>query len=630
MDSGDNGFSFDAQIDTVERPIRRLFGVYGRRYRRPLAVAVVVSLLAPLTGLIPTYLLQRIIDGIIVGSEPLTIPGIPNSAIPSGQLDQLLLVAGILLASVLVSGVLNLIGTRAWGYFSQSVQHDVRTDTYERVQDYGVGFFDSQQTGQILSVLNNDINQLNELLQEVLGNAIRIAVTFVGIAVFLFALHWQFAFVSLVFVPVLGLLGRFFLGRLQPKYEIVRQQIGALNARIENNLGGMQTVKVYTAEDDETERVTTASQDVFDTRWDVVTERSLFYPTMDLVNWIGFGTLAVVGGIWIVDGPPLFFTKPLSVGVLVAFLVYNQQFTAPLIQGSRLVDSYYDARASVVRIFALRDAEPGSGDDADAVELDRLRGSVRFDDVTFSYDGDQRPTLEDVTVDIQPGAFVGIVGPTGSGKTTLTKLLFRFYDPDDGVVEIDGHDLGRVDLASLRERMSLVSQEPYLFSGTIRENIAYGATDPTDDEIERVAAVANVDEFVAELPDGYDTRVGQRGTKLSGGQRQRIAIARALIGHPELLVLDEATSHVDNETEALIQRSLSDVIGDQTTIAVAHQLSTIRDADTIIVLDDGKVVEQGTHEELLAADGLYANLWNVQIGELDALPEEFLESHAAT
>lgn len=501
----------------------------------------------------------------------------------------------------------------------------MRTDAYEKIQWLSVTFFNDQQTGQILSILNDDVNELNRLLERFLDELLRIVAQFTGITVILFVLHWQLALLALVPVPVLAVMSRWFISQIRPKYDDVRQRVGVLNARIENSLSGIEVVKSYTAEAFEASRVDSASSQLLATRWDVIITRISFFPVMNLVNWISFGVLVVIGGIWILEGPPLFFTEPVSVGTFVAFLTYNRQFTTPLIQAGHLVDLYHDARASVIRIFALDDYEITIADRENTVGLGTVDGAVAYEDVTFRYDTEKAPAVETVSFEVEPGAFVGLVGPTGSSKTTLTKLLPRFYEPEAGPVRLDGHDLRSIALDDLRAAIGYVSQEPFLFSGSVRENIAYSTPVTSHDEIEQAAQMAGAHEFITELTDGYDTAVGERGVKLSGGQRQRIAIARAIITDPELLILDEATSHVDNETEVLIQTALQEFSAERTTFAIAHQLSTVRHADTILVLDDGLIAERGTHEELLEQEGLYANLWRVQVGELDELPGAFLE-----
>jgi ATP-binding cassette subfamily B protein len=324
-----------------------------------------------------------------------------------------------------------------------------------------------------------------------------------------------------------------------------------------------------------------------------------------------------------------FFNGPgMTAGLLVTFLSYSRRFVYPMRRFGRIINDYQYAEAAGERIVGLLDSDPGIADSEDAVELDDVAGRVEYDGVSFRYeseDGEDEEVLRDVSFEVEPGEFVALVGPTGAGKTTLMKLLMRLYDVDDGEIRIDGTDIRDVTLRSLRGSIAYVSQEPYLFYGSVRENIAYGDPNIDDGAIEHAARVAGAHEFIENLPEGYETMVGERGVKLSGGQRQRVSIARAILKDPEILVLDEATSHVDNETEMLIQESLGDLIADRTAFAIAHRLSTVRDADKILVLDDGELKESGTHGNLLERDGLYAGLWRVQIGEIDDLPEEFVD-----
>ena len=380
-------------------------------------------------------------------------------------------------------------------------------------------------------------------------------------------------------------------------------------------------------------RVEDASREYLDAQWDAIMARITFFPTLAITTQLSYVLVFLIGGWWVVTGSPPhpFFDSPnntMTAGTLVLFLNYTRRFSWPMRRVGEVLNNYQYAEAAGERITGLLDLEPRVKDAPDAAPLDSAEGRVEFDDVSFSYEndeGDPEQVLRDISFSVEPGEYVGLVGPTGAGKSTLMKLLLRFYDPDEGDVRIDGADVDEVTLQSLRDSIGYVNQEPFLFYGTARDNIAYGLDDVDEADMHAAARIAGAHEFVEELPDGYDTMVGERGVKLSGGQRQRIALARAILRDPEIMILDEATSHVDNETEAVIQKNLSGMIADRTTFASAHRLSTVRDADTILVLEDGEIVERGTHDELLDEDGMYADLWNVQVGDVEALPEEFVE-----
>jgi ATP-binding cassette subfamily B protein len=349
---------------------------------------------------------------------------------------------------------------------------------------------------------------------------------------------------------------------------------------------------------------------------------------MRLLSGAGFVLTFVVGGLWALSGPPLFFASDLTTGQFVAFILLTQQFVWPMADFGDIINIYQRAHVSAGRVFGLMDEPSRLPVADDAPPLDLRRARVEFDGVSFGYGSGDDPVLDGVTFAVERGETLALVGPSGSGKSTLLKLLVRLYDPDEGTIRVDGQDVSTVDPESLRRRVGYVGQGAFMFYGTVKENIAYGTFDATDEEIVEAAKRASAHEFVSNLPDGYDTIVGERGGKLSGGQRQRLSIARVILQDPDVLVLDEATSAVDTETELLIQRSVADLAREKTTFAIAHRLSTVRDADEILVLDEGRIVERGGHEELLDEGGLYAHLWRAQTGETESLSRSFIERAA--
>ena len=638
---------------------------YGRRRTPEFAVGAVAGIVSRGLDLLPTFLLAIAIDALFFQTRPFDIPLVPQSWIPDGRADQFALLLAVVGGGYLFQAVFNWVNDWAWNHFAQHLQHEVRTETYDAMQALEMEFYDNNQTGEIMSILNNDVNQLENFITHNLSMGIRIFITVFGTLAVMLAVNWQLTVVAMLAVPVLGASSVAFMRLIGPKYQRVRASVGGLNTRLENNIAGIEVVKSFTTEEFESARVEEASREYLDANWDAITTRIKFFPTLQLVTGFGYLLTLGVGGYWVMFGAPGPFTATLTAGVLVMFLSYTQRFMWPMMQFGQILNSYQYAEAASQRILGLidqptaiedsaRGADREGGDDrADGAagdevahrdgdlpsrerravgasfDPDGIEGRVAYEGVSFAYDGDGgAPVVRDVSFDVEPGEYVGVVGPTGAGKTTLLKLLLRFYDPDEGIVRIDGRDVREVALSDLRRAIGYVSQDPYLFNGTVRENIAYGMGEVDDEAVVEAAQLASAHGFVSNLPDGYDSVVGERGVKLSGGQRQRIAIARAILKDLAILVLDEATSHVDNETEVLIRNSLDDIIEDRTTFAIAHRLSTVRDADTILVMDDGRVVERGSHEELLDADGLYANLWKVQVGEGADLPESFIERAA--
>ncbi|WP_435152415.1 ABC transporter ATP-binding protein [Haladaptatus sp. DFWS20] len=601
----------------------RLYAEYGKGHASELTLGIAATMLGRLSGLLPPFILGLAIDTIFLNQEEFHLPLFPAEWIPATKTGQLWLSIAIIALSFLVGAVFSWLSGWGWNRFSQGVQHTLRVDTYDRMQLLDMGFFDDKQTGELMSILNNDVNQLETFLNDGLSSALRLIVMVLGIGGLLFWLNPALALVALVPVPLLALFTALFVRIIQPKYAAMRASVGALNSRLENNLGGVRVIKTETAEAYESERVEDASQDYYDANWDAITTRITFFPGLSVLTGIGFAITFAVGGFWLLSGPPSPFSGTLEPGEFVTFIVLSQQFIWPMAQFGQIINMYQRAKASSVRVFDLMNERGTLDESADAPDLVVSEGRVEYDGVSFGYDDEV--VISNIDLRAERGETIALVGPTGAGKSTVLKLLLRMYDVNEGAIRIDGTDIRDVNLRSLRREIGYVSQEPFLFYGSVKENVAYGTFNASEEEIVAAAKAAEAHEFIVNLPDGYDTMVGERGMKLSGGQRQRLSIARTILKNPAILVLDEATSHVDTETEALIQRSLARLVREKTTFAIAHRLSTIKDADEIAVLDDGRVVERGTHDDLLALDGLYANLWRVQAGEIESLPQDFIE-----
>jgi ATP-binding cassette subfamily B protein len=496
-----------------------------------------------------------------------------------------------------------------WRNLAQSIQHELRRDVYGHLQHLDLAYFEDRSTGGLLAILNDDVNQLERFLDGGANDLLQVGTTVVVIGAIFFSLEpfvSSFAFLPMPFV----LWGSFwYQKKLAPRYAHVRERVGHLSGMLANNLGGIATIKSFAAEDHEARRVEEESERYRQSNRAAIALSSAFSPLIRIVILCGFTATLLLGGRAVFEGT-------LAVGSYSVMVFLTQRLLWPLTRLGQTVDLYQRAMASTNRALDLLDTPIHVRTGDRELPRETVRGEIRFESVTFAYDrGDA--VLRDIDLVIPPRQEVAIVGATGSGKTSLVKLLLRFYEPQSGRITLDGLDLREIRLHDLRRAMGLVSQDVFLFDGTVRENIVYGTFAAEDAAVVEAARVAEAEAFIGELPDGYGTIVGERGQKLSGGQRQRLSIARAVLKDPPVLVLDEATSAVDNETEAAIQRSLARVAKDRTTIVIAHRLSTIRHADVIHVLDRGRIAESGTHEELVAWGGLYASLWKVQTGEAE-------------
>jgi ATP-binding cassette subfamily B protein len=619
---------FDTELDAyreqVGRPLWRLFRAYSPDHALWLTIGLVTSVLAYGTVLVTPIVLGTTIDAVFTQESAYALPLVPDAWLPGNRTAQFWFSTGVVAVALLGGAVLQWIRGVAINYFAHGVMYAIRVDAYEKMQRLDMTFFDNKETGEVMSILNNDTSNLEVFFDNALGDSVRIGVIVIGVTTALLYTNRQLALITLGAVPLLVGFTWWFMRVIEPRYTRQRETIGDLNTRIENGLSGIELVKTTSTEEYENDRVQEVSKTVYDAHMDVLKLSYFYRPGMELITGAALLATFVLGGLWVFSGPPLFFSGELTTGDFVVFMLLTQRLTGPMAQLSNIVDWYENAKASGKRICGLMDVPVRIEDRPDAIALDDIDGRVEYDDVTFAYD-DGETVLDGVDIDADSGETVAIVGPTGAGKSTIAKLLLRLYDVTDGAVRVDGHDVRDVRLADLRSSIGYVSQDTFLFDGTVAENIRYGRFDADREDVVAAAEAAEAHDFIRGLSEGYDTRVGERGVKLSGGQRQRIAIARTVLQDPEILLLDEATSAVDTETEYLIQRSLDRLAADRTTLVIAHRLSTVKDAETIVVLDEGEVVERGTHEELLTADELYANLWGVQAGEIEDLPEGFVE-----
>jgi ATP-binding cassette subfamily B protein len=611
--------------DEITHPLWELIQRFGYGNRRWFVVGVLASIGSRFFSLIPPVVLGVAIDALFAQDpKPYTLPLVPTAWLPKTETSQFWFSIGLMGVALVGQALLIFARASTLNLFSHRVKHEARTATYQQMQRLDMDFFNEMQTGELMSILSNDTNRLERFLDNMMGEMIQLVVLMGGTAVILVALQPELAMVTLLVIPLSAVFTYWYMRLAEERYADIRESVGDLNSRLENNLNGIQVIKASNTEDYEDDRVRDHSYRYFRLDWLALRLNFVYRPGLRVLTSLAFIVTFVVGGVWILNGPPGPFTSELQVGTLVTFLLLTQRLVNPLAQMANVIERYEDAKASTKRILGIMNLPVGIQDDPDAVELETVDGRVEYDDVTFSYDTDE-VVLDGVDFAVEPGQTVGLVGPTGAGKTTIVKLLLRLYDADEGAVRVDDYDVREVTLASLRGSMGYVGQDNFLFDGTIAENINYGQFDATREEVVEAAKLAEAHEFITNLPNGYDQDIGERGVKLSGGQRQRVAVARTILQRPSIMVFDEATSAVDTETEMLIQRSIDQLAADRTAFIIAHRLSTVRDADVILVIEDGEIVERGTHDDLLDEDGLYANLWRVQAGEIEKLPDDFVE-----
>ena len=581
-------------------PLKRLLA-YTRHYRGQIWLASLYSVLNKIFDLAPPALIGVAVDVVVQRQDSIIARwGVED------VFAQFLILSVLTVIIWILESVFEYAYARKWRNLAQRIQHELRLDAYNHLQELELAYFEERSTGGLMSILSDDINQLERFLDNGANEIIQVSATVLIIGGAFFVLAPSVAWMAMLPMPFILWGSVVFQRLLAPRYAEVREKVGLLNARLANNLSGIMTIKSFTAETYESSRLAEESQAYRQSNRKAISLSAAFVPLIRMIILAGFTALLLFGGMEAIAGR-------MSVGTYSVLIFLIQRLLWPLTRLGETFDQYQRAMASTNRVMNLLDTPIDIHTGDIALPIHEVRGEVILKDVTFAY-YERSPVIENLSLHIPAGKTIAIVGSTGSGKSTLVKLLLRLYEVKSGTITLDGIDIRDLRLKDLRGCIGLVSQDVFLFHGTVAENIAYGTVNATMDEIISAAKVAEAHEFIMRLPQEYETIVGERGQKLSGGQRQRIAIARAVLENPPILILDEATSAVDNETEAAIQRSLERITINRTTIAIAHRLSTVRNADCIYVMEYGKLIESGTHEQLLEQQGIYATLWRVQSG----------------
>ncbi len=560
-------------------------------YRKKLAIVMTAIIATTITGLIQPKIMQIAIDEYIF----------------QGNFEGLSSISLAFISLLVVNWISRYLQTYHLGWMGQNMLYEMRKKLFSHLQKLSFGFYDRSETGDIVSRVTNDTDSIGEMFVREFVDVISQSLLLVGVLIMMFWMSVPLALASMIVVPLVVVSALVFQSKFRAAYRATREKISGVTSRLQEGISGIREIQSFTREEDTKEDFRQANIENLQANLQATKVWGTFSPTVQMISATGMAVIYLYGGMLAINGV-------VTVGTLFAFIYYVRMFFRPIFTLTNFYNTVQSAFAAAERIFEIEDTIPQIKDEPDAVELPPLKGDVKFEDVTFGYDPDH-PVLYNISFRAQPKETVALAGPTGAGKSTIIKLLSRFYEQQSGTIEIDGYDIRRVTLGSIHRRMGIVLQETFLFSGTIKENIRYGKLEATDEEIMNAAKMIGAHDFIMQLPEGYNTEIGERGAGLSVGQKQLVSFARALLRDPAILILDEATSSIDPYTDLLIRRAMRILFKDRTSIIIAHRLSTIREANKILVIDDGRIVERGNHGELMKKGGLYRHFYEMQFKE---------------
>ncbi|HAT4199455.1 TPA: ABC transporter ATP-binding protein [Clostridium perfringens] len=581
-------------------------GVYLKPYSLSIAIVILFAIGSAAFSIVGPKILGKATTKIFEGLVQ-KITGVPDASIDFGYIGN---IAMILVALYLVSSLFGIIQSFIMSGVAQKVSYNLRKQISEKMDTLPLNYFDTRTNGEVLSRITNDVDTVNQTLNQSLSQIITSVVTLIGVLIMMFSISWIMTLATFIILPVSMVLISLVVKKSQKYFKSQQEYLGHLNGQVEEVYGGHNIMKAFNREEASTKDFDELNNTLYKSAWKSQFLSGMMMPIMSFVGNLGYVLVSILGG-W------LTIKSVITVGDIQAFIQYVRSFNQPIAQMAQFANIMQSTAAAAERVFEFLDEEDEVKDPVNSVDPSEIRGEVEFEDVHFGYNED-KIIINDFSVDVKPGQKVAIVGPTGAGKTTIVKLLMRFYDINSGSIKIDGHDIRDFKRADLRNLFGMVLQDTWLFNGTIMENLRYGRLDATDAEVKEAAKAAHVDHFVKTLPDGYNMVLNEEASNISQGQKQLLTIARAFLKDPKLLILDEATSSVDTRTELLIQKAMEKLMEGRTSFIIAHRLSTIRDADLILVMKDGDIVEQGNHEELLEKGGFYSSLYNSQFEQNSA------------